>query len=351
MLATTTSKARQEASVLLAVAGAMAMTLVYVVAVRTPQGQALDTRAMTEVASALAGQTWTSTVLSFISPLSVIIATLSIAGLTAIARGLRAALSVLAVTGTTVVGAALLKAVLVRPELANDATNSLPSGHVAAVAALAVAATMAVPTIHRGWVAIAGSAATAATGIATLALEWHRPSDVVAATLLAITVGGLGAAFQRPDSAPPRDSGTPRVHLFEALSNWKAPDLTAVGPQPNLPVPHSVTELRHPNTRLQQEQIAELLAAYLNGEGITALARRFGVNYSTIRNHIRRSDIGFRESKGLSPAQRDELARQYLAGATIKELSERFGVGTATVHRSLNRTNTPRRPKGRRSSS
>ena len=81
--------------------------------------------------------------------------------------------------------------------------------------------------------------------------------------------------------------------------------------------------------RLQQEHIAELLAAYLDGEGITARARGSGVN-STIRNHIRRSDIGFRQPVGLSPAQREELelARQYLAGATIKDLSQTFGIGT-----------------------
>lgn len=190
---TATLKARQGTLLLSSFAGACALVLTYLLAVRTPQGQALDTRAMIDASAALVGQTWTSTVLSLISPLSVVIATVSIAGLAAISGGRRAAFRVLVTTGATIVGAALLKAVLVRPEFGGQSGNSLPSGHVAAVAALTVAASMAVPTAHRMWVVLVGGAATVATGVATLALGWHRPSDVVAAMLLAITVGCISA--------------------------------------------------------------------------------------------------------------------------------------------------------------
>lgn len=179
---------------LLAIVGATSFALTYLVAVRTSVGQVFDTRAMLEVSSALAGQTWTATVLALISPLSVVVAVMSIAGVAALWRGRRAAVRVLATTGGTIAGAALLKTVLARPEFLDGAGNSLPSGHVAAVAALAVAITLAVPAIHRGWVAILGFAATGITGLATLALQWHRPSDVMAAMLLAITVGGLSTA-------------------------------------------------------------------------------------------------------------------------------------------------------------
>jgi hypothetical protein len=73
------------------------------------------------------------------------------------------------------------KAVLVRPALLSEtAANSPPSGHVAAVAGLAVAAVLVVPGSLRKTVAALGSVAVGPTGLATVALRWHRPSDVLA---------------------------------------------------------------------------------------------------------------------------------------------------------------------------
>ena len=187
----TALKEQQALSLLVALTASATLALTYVIAVRTPLGQALDTRIMLAVSARLGGRAWPTAVLSLVSPRSVIIATAALTAAAALGRGRVTALKVLATVAGTVLAATLLKAVLVRPEFFDQATNSLPSGHVAAAAGLAAAATIAVPAIHRGWIALLGAAATAITGTATLALQWHRPSDVVAAGLLAVFVWAL----------------------------------------------------------------------------------------------------------------------------------------------------------------
>ena len=184
-------KEQQALSLLVAITASAALALTYLIAVRTPLGQALDTRIMLAVSARLDGQAWPSEVLALVSPRSVVVASAVLTAITAVWRGGTTALKVLATVVGTILAAALLKAVLVRPEFLDQATNSLPSGHVAAVAGVAAAATIAAPAIHRGWTALIGATATTITGIATLALQWHRPSDVAAAVLLAVFVWAL----------------------------------------------------------------------------------------------------------------------------------------------------------------
>lgn len=78
----------------------------------------------------------------------------------------------------------LLKAAIERPiDDLPEATygNSLPSGHTTVAASVAAVLLL---VVGRGWrppVALLGLLYAAATGVATLTLGWHRPSDVVAA--------------------------------------------------------------------------------------------------------------------------------------------------------------------------
>ncbi len=93
--------------------------------------------------------------------------------------------------GATLAIAELGKTVLNRPSWIGTAANSLPSGHVAAVVALAAGAVIAAPGALKHLVATAGAAAVLLTGLATMAEKWHRPSDVLAASLVAVAVAGL----------------------------------------------------------------------------------------------------------------------------------------------------------------
>ncbi|WP_369372696.1 phosphatase PAP2 family protein [Streptomyces sp. cg36] len=97
---------------------------------------------------------------------------------------------------------ALSRYVLVRPDLVGADDNlraaSFPSGHVAIAAALTLGLLLVTPGRVRGYVATAGALWVAVIAGAVQALYWHRPSDVLGATLLACAahsaVGRLLAA-------------------------------------------------------------------------------------------------------------------------------------------------------------
>jgi len=112
------------------------MILVYAAAVLTPAGQVLDTRAMLVVADVLGGSSWTEAVLWLVPPGLVWLATCSIVAVALLKRGPAPALA----TGVSIVGTVLAaqapELLLSRPSWLDEAGNSLPSGHVAAIAAL-----------------------------------------------------------------------------------------------------------------------------------------------------------------------------------------------------------------------
>lgn len=187
-----------------AASAACALLMTYVVAVLTPTGQSLDSSAMVLVADAVTDQAWAEVLLNHVSTVSMVGLTAVLAGLVAVTRGVRFAMAAALTTVGTATSAEILKSVLTRPVLLSDsAGNSLPSGHVAAVAGLAVAAILAVPAPHRSTATAIGLTAVGVTGLATVALEWHRPSDVLAAVLLAVTVGALVDALTKPQATGP----------------------------------------------------------------------------------------------------------------------------------------------------
>ncbi|MBU1801177.1 MAG: phosphatase PAP2 family protein [Actinobacteria bacterium] len=187
---------------LLAPAAAVALILLYVVAVWTVPGQVLDTQVMLAAGSVLASATWPAQLLNAVSPATVL-AVLCL--LVALALGLRGTVTAVTAAATvigTVLASEVLKHVLVRPQWVDDAGNSLPSGHVSAMAALAVAAFLAVPRAARVTTAVLGALGVIATAAATMSLGWHRPSDVVASVLLAV---GIGSAVAATAAAVPKD--------------------------------------------------------------------------------------------------------------------------------------------------
>jgi membrane-associated phospholipid phosphatase len=178
---------------------ATALLVIYGIAVWTVAGQVADTRAMLIVAEALEGAQWTATILWLVSPVSVLLAALAVVSTAVLLRQPRSAVAAgLTVVGT-VLGAEVLKVVLTRPSWLDDAGNSLPSGHVAAAAGLTAGAILSVPAALRPVVGMMGAGVVAATGLATMAQGWHRPSDVAASIFLAIAVAASTyVAIQAP---------------------------------------------------------------------------------------------------------------------------------------------------------
>jgi membrane-associated phospholipid phosphatase len=183
----------------LAVAAAAALVLVYAAAVLTPEGQYVDQRLMSWAAGTLPGQGTSAEVLGLVSTGTVLLGGLALGLIALVVHGPRRAVAVVAAVGATPVLARLLKLVLDRPELIGSGTaNSLPSGHTAAVAGLAAGLALAVPRLLSRTALVAGAAAAGMAGAATVVLRWHRPSDVVAAVLLAAVVGGVAHALAPP---------------------------------------------------------------------------------------------------------------------------------------------------------
>jgi len=156
----------------------------------TVRGQLVDTAALD--ANAIGRrhiEGLVDTVLGAVTVLSVAAAIVAI-GFIALARG-RVALAGAATL--LVVGAnlttQLLKHLVVRPDFGVDleravAGNSLPSGHTTVAASVAVALVLVLPSQLRGLAAVLGAGYAAVAGAATLAADWHRPSDSVTALLI-----------------------------------------------------------------------------------------------------------------------------------------------------------------------
>ncbi|MGO1385053.1 MAG: phosphatase PAP2 family protein [Arachnia sp.] len=174
----------------------VALWVTYEFAVGTRSGQLLDTRIMDFVARSLEGVSWASTILDVISPVTSLIATACVAVFAWLHRSAAVAMAATTTVLGTMTLAVVLKEILVRPTLVDGSLNSLPSGHVAAVAGLAAGTVMAVSRpVSRVLLIVAGLVAVAVTGLATLAVEWHRPSDVVASALIAVVVAMTVALF------------------------------------------------------------------------------------------------------------------------------------------------------------
>ncbi|MGO4690692.1 phosphatase PAP2 family protein [Glaciibacter sp. 2TAF33] len=112
----------------------------------------------------------------------------------------------------------LLKYVILsRPDFGVEgyAGNSFPSGHTTVAAASALAVFLVSSPRSRPTVAAWGTAFTVLAGVSTLANQWHRPSDVVAALLVVAfwgCAGGLALSLfgRQAAGAAPRRTGVVR---------------------------------------------------------------------------------------------------------------------------------------------
>jgi hypothetical protein len=167
----------------------------YAVAIRTPDGQRLDTAGMVgaSIGEAVAGGV-AREVLDVVSGLTLALACVFTAGIAVARRRPGVAVAVFVLVGGANVTTQALKAyVFTRPNfgISEAVTNSFPSGHTTVAASVTGALMIAVGSRLRPVVALVGAAYTGATGLSTVIMGWHRPSDAVAAVLI---VGGWTAA-------------------------------------------------------------------------------------------------------------------------------------------------------------
>jgi membrane-associated phospholipid phosphatase len=196
---------------LLAATSAFAVWLTYRVLVTSAAGQRLDQRAMVESMAAAPTRTGHLTRLSdVVSVPSIAVAVVVL--ITIAVKRSRPRLGIAA--AATVVGANLttqaLKHWLDRPDLLGlGGANSFPSGHVTVVASLAAGALLVTVRRAQPTVAVAGAVATAVAAAATIALGWHRPSDIVGAVGVVATWAAIAGAWSlgKAGAAPPPSRG------------------------------------------------------------------------------------------------------------------------------------------------
>jgi membrane-associated phospholipid phosphatase len=174
----------------------LAAALLGAVAIRTQTGQRIDDAGRGGVSAFDAPEVFrgASGLLDTIS-----VASLALFGagivLVALLRG-RPRLAVAA--GVVLLGAnvttQIVKDAVDRPDLVYGwwtEPGAFPSGHTTVAMSLAMALMIVVPTGLR-WIAAAGGCAYAAgVGVAVIALDWHRPSEVIGAYLVVASWTGL----------------------------------------------------------------------------------------------------------------------------------------------------------------
>lgn len=185
---------------------------VYLLAVHTAVGQRIDThlrggilRDENPVAYAA-----TSDLLDTISVWSLALMGGAVMGIAVARRRPHLAVGVGVLVLAANVTTQLLKRYLPRPDLVPDLWSepgSYPSGHVTVAMSLAMALILVTPATLRMMAAVIGSVYALGVGVAVIALDWHRPSDVLGAYLVVTAWTGLIAValILFPDRSPDAD--------------------------------------------------------------------------------------------------------------------------------------------------
>lgn len=202
----------------LTLACALGAVGVYLAAVHTAVGQRIDThlrggilRDENPVAYAA-----TSDLLDTISVWSLALMGAAVMGIALARRRPHLAVGVGVLVLAANVTTQILKRYLPRPDLVPEQwpePGSYPSGHVTVAMSLAMALILVAPASLRLMAAVIGSVYALGVGVAVIALDWHRPSDVLGAYLVVTAWTGLVAAalILRPDRTEEADRPpTPR---------------------------------------------------------------------------------------------------------------------------------------------
>jgi membrane-associated phospholipid phosphatase len=183
------------------------LAALYLVAVHTATGQRLDERSFGRLDERANERTFEATarLLDTISIASVALIGGAIVLLATLRRRRDLAVAAAVVMLGANVTTQVLKAALPRPGLVPSLVpeGSLPSGHTTVAISLALALVLVVPTGTRLLAGVVGGTYAVGVGVATIALDWHRPSDVAAAYLVAAAWTAVaGAALCRRRDAP-----------------------------------------------------------------------------------------------------------------------------------------------------
>lgn len=181
---------------------AVLFVAVYVVAVRTRPGQALDVTAF-HVLYSLAPSDTVPLLAWFARGVVIVVLAglVTLLAIAAVGRGAwRAVVASVVIVGVTVVATTFLRdEVLSRPRFSEEAfpQNSMPSTHVSVACALVVAAVILWPRRRPWWLVNAACVVVLLASLGNVVGQAHRFSDVVASVLLVGAVSGVVLAVLR----------------------------------------------------------------------------------------------------------------------------------------------------------
>jgi membrane-associated phospholipid phosphatase len=211
----------------LAVLSALVLVALVAVFLRTAPGQAVDDLGRDRSANGVAAD-YSEQFLTVLSTGFVAACLLALLLVALVQRRWQEAVGALVVVAGANIATQVAKAALSRPDFGVDvgAPNSLPSGHTTVAASLGAAALLVAPARWRPPVAVLAAGYAAATGVATLAGGWHRPSDVLAA-LAMVGVWALAVSAALPLTSPTAAGQVAAVRLLAVVTALSA--VVAVG--------------------------------------------------------------------------------------------------------------------------
>lgn len=95
---------------------------------------------------------------------------------------------------------------------------------------------------------------------------------------------------------------------------------------------------------LRQDEIDELVEAYVGGATVFDLAKRFGIDRKTVGQHLERRNVKTKPIS-LHPDDVSAAAELYRSGWSLIRLAEKFGVAGNTVRRYLLQAGVELRPR------
>jgi len=194
-----------------------ALVLLYVVAVGTSEGIALDANSVVALDPVAAPRVYeaTQSLLDTVSVVSIALFGAAVAAVALLRRRAELALGALALIAAANVTTQLLKPALGRVDPTGGDIQRLlpgafPSGHTTVAASLAAALVLVSPGGLRVLAAALGAAYAAGVGVATVLLGWHYPSDVAGGYLvvafwafLVVAVVRFRPTLRRPAAMEP----------------------------------------------------------------------------------------------------------------------------------------------------
>ena len=126
------------------------------------------------------------------------------------------------------------------------------------------------------------------------------------------------------------------IHPAQILIlSWKTPEeCLRKSLNGKIPVREYVPKQSH--TRLDLQQIDDLVAAYQSGSTIKELTAQFQVHHTTVSNVLERCGVP-RRSRPLTPEQIEQAIKTYQAGSSLKVIGDLLGVDGSTISRTLRR--------------